>query len=302
MAIDMDIDVGKIIKDLFAKNNSQGDGNNKKPNDPFTKVIVAGVVAFLVVTSYLFFIYFPTQEENSIKEQKISQVNDLKGCITELSENIVRAKKDLSTAQTKYKNLTKLFHTGQELDDLYRHISMLALTNQLMVSKIEKAGESPVFEVESVSNEVDTAMDMSLPNPDETESKNSMGAAVSICDSIQSVDSMPMNDNIPNEGEYQEQMPIEGMPGEEGSKPRKVAYYELKVEFEISGNYANYTNFRKGLAKLKKNININQEKIVVLQSETKKGEVKVETVLAIYRLPANKSEEYAEDNEQGDLL
>ena len=92
------------------------------------------------------------------------------------------------------------------------------------------------------------------------------------------------------------------MSEEGGEKPKKVAYYELKVEFEISGNYANYTNFRKGLAKLKKIININQEKIIVLESKTKKGEVKVETVLAIYRLPANDSEKYATDNQQEDLL
>jgi Tfp pilus assembly protein PilO len=114
---------------------------------------------------------------------------------------------------------------------------MLALTNQLMVSKIDKQGEEPVFEIEQPQQQ---------------------------------------------EGD---------------SKPKKVAYYEFKVRFEISGNYANYTSFRKGLAQLKKIINIDQEKIIVLQSETKKGEVRVTAVLAIYRLPANESEKYVNSEE-----
>jgi len=127
---------------------------------------------------------------------------------------------------------------------LYRHISMLALTNQLMVSKIDKEGESPVFEIEQPNEDIKT-------------------------------------DNFTGDNE---------------SKPKKVAYYEFKVRFEISGNYADYTSFRKGLAQLKKIININQEEIIVLQSETKKGEVKVTAVLAIYRIPTE-SEKYVNSEE-----
>jgi Tfp pilus assembly protein PilO len=73
-------------------------------------------------------------------------------------------------------------------------------------------------------------------------------------------------------------------------KVKKVAFYEFKVKFEISGNYSDYTKFRKGLAELKKFIDIDVEKIMVLESKTKKGEVKVSTTLAAYRLPANESE------------
>jgi Tfp pilus assembly protein PilO len=73
-------------------------------------------------------------------------------------------------------------------------------------------------------------------------------------------------------------------------KVKKVAYYEFKVRFEIRGNYSNYTKFRKGMAELKKIINIDVEKIIVLESKTKKGEVKVSATLATYRLPANESE------------
>jgi Tfp pilus assembly protein PilO len=237
MAIDMNADIGEIFKNLFAKKGA--DGVKGVPINPLMKTFIAGGIAVVFIILYVFFIYLPTEEENRIKQEKISQIESIQSEINTISDDILKATKDLSNAQAKYQSLTKLFHTGKELDDLYRHISMLALTNQLMVSKIDKQGEEPVFEIEQA------------------------------------------NDTF----------------GESESKSKKVAYYEFKVRFEISGNYANYTSFRKGLAQLKKIINIDQEKIIVLQSETKKGEVKVTAVLAIYRLPANESEKYVKSEE-----
>jgi Tfp pilus assembly protein PilO len=246
MAIDMNADIGEIFKNLFAKKGA--DGIKGVPVNPLMKTFIAGGIAVVFIILYVFFIYLPIEDENRIKREKISQIESIQSEINTISDDIIKATKDLSNAQAKYQSLTKLFHTGKELDDLYRHISMLALTNQLMVSKIDKQGEEPVFEIEQ-------------PQLQPT--------------SIVDVDAL----------------------GESESKPKKIAYYEFKVRFEINGNYANYTSFRKGLAQLKKIINIDQEKIIVLQSETKKGEVKVTAVLAIYRLPANESEKYVKSEE-----
>jgi Tfp pilus assembly protein PilO len=254
------------------------------------KVAIAGGAALLLIALYLFLVYFPTQAENRIKEQKIAQINNLNSCLIELSDNIVTANKSLSMAKTQYKKLTNLFHSGQELDDLYRHISMLALSNQLMVVKIQKTGESPVFE-NSESSEVQSNL------PDSINLETS-GEGFSVCDNLQ-VDDMPVDDTLFVD-DFQDQFVDSGNgdEDEQGQKPQKVAYYELKVEFEISGNYSSYIKFRKGLADLKKIINISQEKITVVKSETKKGEVKVTTILAIYRLPATESEKYATQEEE----
>ena len=86
-----------------------------------------------------------------------------------------------------------------------------------------------------------------------------------------------------------------GMEGESATK--KVAFYEFSVDIEISGNYGNFTNFRKGLTDLKKIININKEKIVVMESEVRKGDVKVSATIATFRLPANESEKYINTEE-----
>lgn len=269
MAIDMNADIGAIFKNIFAKKGM--DGVKGAPVNPLMKTFITGGVTAIVIILYVFFIYLPVQEENRVKHEKIVQIEFIQSEINALSDDMVKATKDLSDAQAEYKRLTKLFHTGKELDDLYRHISLLALTNQLMVSKIDKEGESPVFEIEQPQQQPD-------------ENNLVMG-----------------NAQFPNEGDMQDTEPssllINDALGESEPKAKKVAYYEFKVKFEISGNYANYTKFRKGLAQLEKIININQEKIIVLQSETKKGEVKVTAVLAIYRLPANESEKYIKSEE-----
>ena len=142
MAIDMNVDVGALIKGLFSK-----DKGGNKPANPYLKIITAVLVLVTLIGAYIFFHYLPTKEDLRIKNHQISQVESLKLEISDLNDLIDKTKLDLETAQKDYEKLTKLFHTDKELEDLYRHISMLALRNNLMVSKIEKGSEKPVLEL-----------------------------------------------------------------------------------------------------------------------------------------------------------
>ena len=251
MAIDMNVDVGAMIKGLFSKKTSQGEA--KAPQNPYVKTLISIVTVLILIASYIYFIYLPTQEELRINNEKLSQIEILRSEITVLSNRIVKAQADLDEAEKEYERRTTLFHTDKELEDLYGHISMLAMKNQLMVTKIEKGVENPIF--------------------DETQS--------SICDRNLS--------NAENSDDFNMQ---------ESTQLKKVAYYEFLVDLEISGNYNNYTNFRHGLAELKKIINIMRESVVVLESETRRGDVKVSSSIATYRLPANESEKCIQ-SEQG---
>ena len=233
MAINMDMDVGELIKSLFAKKRSKRGTSSALMDGPYAKIIISGVLVLLVIILYIVYVYVPMQEKLEQQKRQISQVNNLKNDIAVLSVRITKEEIKLKASKKDFNSRTKLFHTNKELEDLYRHISMLALSNQLMISKLEKVGETPVFEVQ----------------------KGSSSKKKSAKDKV-----------------------------------KKVAYYEFKVRFEISGNYSNYTRFRKGLAELKKIINIDVEKIIVLESKAKKGEVKVSATLATYRLPTNESE------------
>ena len=255
MAIDMNVDVGEMIKGLFSKKTSQGEV--KAPQNPYVKTLIAIITVLILIASYIYFIYLPTQEELRINNEKLSQIEILRSEVTVLSDHIVKAKADLEASKIEYERRTTLFHTDQELEDLYGHISMLAMKNQLMVTKIEKGIENPIFEV----------------NTSETQS--------SIC-----------------EGSVSNTMNSDDFNMQESPQLQKVAYYEFLVDLEISGNYKNYTNFRNGLAKLKKIINIMRESIVVLESETRRGDVRVSSSIATYRLPANESEKCIQ-TEQG---
>jgi len=234
MAIDMNMDIGELVKSLFSKKTSKGAPSILVSN-PYAKIIISGIFVLLVIILYVVFVYVPMQEKLEEQQRKISQVHNLKNDIAVLSVRITKAEIKLEAAKKDFNSRTKLFHTDKELEDLYRHISMLALSNHLMVSKLEKVGEKPIFEV------------------DETEPSKRKNTK---------------------------------------DKVKKAVYYEFKVKFEINGNYSDYTKFRKGLAELEKFINIDVEKIIVLESKTKKGDVKVSATLATYRLPANESEEY----------
>ena len=145
MAIDMNADVGAMIKGLFSKKASQGEA--KAPQNPYVKTLISIVTVLILIASYIYFIYLPTQEELRINNEKLSQIEILKSEVTVLSDRIVKAQADLEEAETEYERRTTLFHTDKELEDLYGHISMLAMKNGLMVRKIEKGVEKPIFEV-----------------------------------------------------------------------------------------------------------------------------------------------------------
>ena len=150
MALDMNVDVGALIKGLFSKKESK-EGASSGPN-PYTKTIIAVVVTIILIASYIYFVYIPTQKDLKIKNEKISQIEMIKYEIDSLSNEIKVAQEQLVLAENEYKRRSKLFHSDKELEDLYGQISLLAMQNKLMVTKIEKGSEVPVFADGSCDN------------------------------------------------------------------------------------------------------------------------------------------------------
>ena len=150
MALDMNVDVGALIKGLFSKKESKA-GASSGPN-PYAKVIIAVVVVIILIASYVYFVYIPTQKDLKIKNEKISQIEMIKYEIDSLSNEIKVAQEQLVIAENEYKRRSKLFHSDKELEDLYGQISLLAMQNKLMVTKIEKGVEMPVFADGSCDN------------------------------------------------------------------------------------------------------------------------------------------------------
>ena len=70
MAIDMNVDVGALIKGLFSKKTSQGEA--KAPQNPYVKTLISIVTVIILIASYIYFIYLPTQEELRINNEKLN--------------------------------------------------------------------------------------------------------------------------------------------------------------------------------------------------------------------------------------
>ena len=70
MAIDMNVDVGSLIKGLFSKKESK-EGSPSAPN-PHVKTLMAVVAVVIVIASYVYFVYIPTQKDLKIKNDKIA--------------------------------------------------------------------------------------------------------------------------------------------------------------------------------------------------------------------------------------
>jgi len=270
MAIDMNADIGAMLKGLFS-----GKDKRKSEQNPYAKFIITSFVLLIITAVYVVFIFMPVREELQTKQQQIAQIESIKDEIHLLNEEITEATRKLAEDREQYEKVTKLFHTSQELEDLYRHISMLALTYQIEITKLEKAGENPVFNTVSTADE-----NSSMPMGGD-------GAPP---------DGEPLGGESPPPPPPEENMGMDGEKSE--SDLKEVAYYKFKVRFFITGNYTRYTMFRRDLAKMKKTINIDKEVITVLESKKQRGNVKVSATFSTYRLPANDEERYLRKDDQ----
>lgn len=244
MAIDWNADVGVILKSLFSKEKESKP--DQSPKSPYAKLLVPVLCAVVALVLLVVFVLNPLWKEREVKQNKVNQIASMRQEVEGLREEVTHAAKVLEEAQLRFDKITKLFHTNQELEDLYRHISRLALIHNLLIATLEKNGEKPVFELDPMLGEA---------------GKNGQPQ-----EETPSFD--PLTGEVP-----------------EGSS-RNVAYYKIQVKFEITGNYGSYTLFRRDLAQLEKIVNIDKETIHVVDSKKKNGNVQVIAVFSTYRLPS----------------
>ncbi len=260
MAIEMDIDIGKIFKDLFSKGKSEGGGSLLK--GPYVKIVVAGIAAFAILLMYIFLFYMPAKNELTGKELKVAQIEELKLEVLELSNKVTSEQVALNEAKTTFDKLQSMFHTNTEIEELYRQISTIALTERLLISKLGKLERSPIFVAEE-------SQDLGSDNEGQYNEES-------------------------DEGQYNEY----NEESDSGSnKEKQVAFYDFKIILNISGNYSKYLKFRRQISELKKLIIVIQEDIIVLKSENRKGDVKATLVIRTYQMPESESERYIKSEE-----
>ncbi|MDB3945536.1 hypothetical protein N9444_06480 [Gammaproteobacteria bacterium] len=145
--MDLDVDIGSFLKGL-TKRGQSGDGAGAgagAQSSPYLKQLVAGILIALLIGTYLYFFYLPEQKRINEMQAMIDSTDQIRAEILLLDQEILQNQAKLSEGNARFDELNRLFHNKQELEDLYRNISLLALTYELLVAKLEKGGEVPVF-------------------------------------------------------------------------------------------------------------------------------------------------------------
>ena len=143
IAMDLNVDIGSFFKGL-TKGGQSGDGAGVQ-SSPHLKQLVIGILIALLIGAYLYFFYIPEQKRISEMQAMIDSTDQIRAEILSLDQQILKNQTTLNEGNARFDELNRLFHNKQELEDLYRNISLLALTYELLVAKLEKGNEVPVF-------------------------------------------------------------------------------------------------------------------------------------------------------------
>jgi Tfp pilus assembly protein PilO len=263
MAFDMQLDLGAFLKGLTGRGQKTKEQGTIR--SPFQKHVAVGIIIVLLAVVYVALIYLPRQQENRQKQAMIDSAGQLREELLVLDKDISLKKIELRDARNRFEELNRLFHDKQELEDLYRDISLSAVKNELMVVALVKGEEVPIF------------------SRNKPFSGDSFG---------ENMDVATMNEEEDN---FQGNGAVEG----QGQK-KEVAFYQINVKFIFDGNYISYMDFRHDLAQKKKIINIEEETISIAtedqnEEDTEDGTVKITATFSTYRFPSTDAERYVVD-------
>lgn len=145
--LQMDLsDIVSLIK------NSAGGESGKNPHLN-TILIAFGLVLILVM--YLILVYFPGQNRLSEQRFKVAQIDGLRQEIMFLQQAQMQESNNLKESENRYLELSRLFHTEQEFEDLYSQLTTIAFTKGLTITKIEKGAEQTILESDSRGTEAE---------------------------------------------------------------------------------------------------------------------------------------------------
>ena len=216
-----------------------------KDKKTLTKI---GIFAFAFFISLIVYYSFVSP---IIKQQKadIIKMEKNKAQIDNLNFQIEDVLSQTQELEPEYFKNSVLFHSKEEVEDLYQSISNFALSNGLTIVNIKKGepkgveGELPDFSMDNTSM---TDMGGSIEGDGATplEPDNNMG-------------------NLEGEG-------------------GNILYYEIPIDYEITGTFIGYLKFRRALSKSLKVINFDKEEINLLKQP--QGQVLAKGTISIVGL------------------
>lgn len=148
MAIDLNADMGTIIKELLAKRSSGGSGGGGMSNplgsfpiEAYKYAIIITVAMLVVIGVYLSMIYFPLRQENSKKTEELNKAIEMKNQLSVLDGQIISLKKKLDKSKEEYIESLSHFGNSEDLGALYQTVSMLATKYGMVVLNIKELAQ-----------------------------------------------------------------------------------------------------------------------------------------------------------------
>lgn len=161
MAIDLNADVGTIMKGLFGGGGKQDSGSSgasaSKPakdmpkflQDPYRNIVISGVSIVLFIVAFIFLLYLPGIKSNEEKREEISRLNGMQEEIKNMQMQIKGLENAMAKSQDHYAELLAKFSNSEDLGELYQSISELALMYNLVVLNLKEVPKqaTPVAKV-----------------------------------------------------------------------------------------------------------------------------------------------------------
>ena len=132
------VDVGTLFKSLLSNRTSLVRG-------PYAKVILWGLLGFLLFFAYVYFIFWPNLEQRQEMQRKVDAIPAMEAQLRQLDFANQKATDDLRQSEKSYAELNQLFSVESELEELYQRLSMMAASQGMVISSLTKEGEEAIY-------------------------------------------------------------------------------------------------------------------------------------------------------------
>lgn len=150
------------LSDIAAMFKSSG---SSKSQNPHLKTILIALALVIVLVVYVIFVYLPGQNRLNEQRFKVAQIDGLRQEIMMLQQDKLQEIENLKSSENRYLELSRLFHTEQEFEDLYSQLTTIAFTKGLTITKIEKGEELTFFENSSKTGDDLNNGDLGIEEP-----------------------------------------------------------------------------------------------------------------------------------------
>jgi peroxiredoxin family protein len=140
MPIDLNMDMGAIIKGLMAR---KGNGRNASgsagglPLEQYKFAIIILLLIVIIAAGYISFVYLPLKAKNNLKKEELAKVMEMKNQLSVLDGQIKMLKKKLDKSKEQYLESLAHFGNSEDLGGIYQTISTLATKYAIEVMNVK---------------------------------------------------------------------------------------------------------------------------------------------------------------------